>query len=408
MSTRLLTALLLTMALALSACSSTDTADDATDTADAADSADGAASGGDGEPLVIGYAAALTGEGAVGDVPALEGVEHAVEQVNAEGGVDGHLIELVVRDMESDPATGSRVAQQLVDEGADVILGPPFPAMGVGVIQTAAEVGVPVLSVTSTQPEYPVVGGTPAYLVAFGDNVQSAAVAEYALSEGIATALTVTSPDFSYTEENPAFFAEVFEAGGGEVVGSETFSIGQADFSAQVTSIAGMPEEPDAIFTAMFMPDLGIFVNQLRAAGVGSRILGVDGFDTQGLIDFAGESAEGIAFATHGFPQEGSPFAAFVAAVEEATGSAPEAPALTALGGDAVMVVAAAVEAAGSTDPAAIGDALAELQAVEVVTGEISYAGTNGVPAKTVTIAQVVDGSFAFVDAFVPETIPER
>lgn len=392
MSTRPLIALLLLTVLMLSACSGTD---DAEDTAD-------------GEPLVLGYAAALTGEGAVGDVPALQGVEHAVAQLNAEGGVDGHPIELVVRDMESDPAIGGRVAQQLVDEGADVILGPPFPAMAVGVIQTAAEVGVPVLSVTSTQPEYPVVGGVRAYLVAFGDNVQSAAVAQYALSEGVQTALTVVSPDFSYTEENPAFFTEAFEAGGGQVVGSETFSIGQEDFSAQVTSIAGMPEEPDAIFTAMFMPDLGIFVNQLRAAGVGARILGVDGFDTQGLIDFAGESADGIAFATHGFPQEGSPFAEFVAAVEEATGAAPEAPALTALGGDAVMIVAAAVEAAGSTDPEAIGDALAALQGVQVVTGEISYAGTDGVPAKTVTIARVAGDSFEFVDAFVPETIPGR
>jgi branched-chain amino acid transport system substrate-binding protein len=391
------------LALAAAACGS----DDADSAGDDGASQGGGATEASGEPLVIGYAAALTGDGAAGDVPGLQGVEYAVDQLNDAGGIDGHPVELVTKDMQSDPALGGRVTQELLDEGAQVILGPPFPAMAVGVIQTAGKADVPVLSVTSTQPEYPVVGGSPAFLAAFGDNVQAAAAAQYALAQGFKTSFTMVSPDFSYTEENPEFFVETFTNGGGENIGSETFSIGQEDFSTQVTAIANLPEQPDVIFGALFMPDLGTFLKQLREAGVDTPVYGVDGFDTQAVIDFAGGDAENVVFATHGFPEEGSSFAEFVSAVEEAQGEAPEAPALTALGGDAIAIVKAAVEQAGSVEPAAIGEAMSQLDALQVVTGELSYAGGNGIPRKTVSMVAIESGEFVLKDQFVPEFIPE-
>jgi branched-chain amino acid transport system substrate-binding protein len=359
--------------------------------------------GADAEPLIIGYAAALSGEGALGDQNGLIGVEYAVDKLNEAGGIDGREVQLITKDMKSEPELGATVTQELIDQGATVILGPPFPGMAVGVIQTAAQSNVPVLSVTSTQPEFPVVGGTKAYLVAFGDNVQAAAVAEYALEQGFQTAFTVDSPDLSYTSENPAFFLETFERGGGELLGSVTYSLGQEDFSAQVTEIANVDPQPDVIFTAMFMPDLGPFVRQLRAAGVEAPVYGVDGFDDRGFLEFAGEDAEGTAFATHGFPTPGSEMETFLNDAEES----PDAPALAALGVDAIDVIAAAVRAAGSVDPEAIGNALAGLQDVEVTTGTITYAGTNGIPRKTVTIAAVEEGDFVFKEQFIPSFIPE-
>ncbi len=103
---------------------------------------------------------------------------------------------------------------------------------------------------------------------------------------------------------------------------------------------------------------------------------------------------------------EGSDFADFIAGVEDSQGSAPEAPGLAALGGDVLAVITAAVEAAGSTDPAAIGEALAGLEDIDVVTGQMTYAGNEGIPSKTVSIVTVEGGAFDLVDQFVPETIP--
>jgi branched-chain amino acid transport system substrate-binding protein len=359
-----------------------------------------------GGTLIIGAALGMTGDAAPGDVPASEAMEYAVDELNKAGGIDGTKVELIIKDMKSDPALGSTVTQELLDAGAQVIIGPAFPGMAAGVVQTAAKAGVPVLSACSTQPEYVVVGGSKAYLVAFGDNVQAAAAAEYALEQGFKTVYTLTSPDLSYTARLPEFFDAAFENGGGTNVGDDSFTIGQQDFAAQVTKIAALDPEPDVIYTGMFPPDIGVFVRQLRAADVEAPVYGADGCDQQALIDLAGEDANGIVFTTHGFANPGSRFETFINGLTEAQGKPPEAPALAATGGDAIAVIQAAVVAAGSTDPKAIAEALANLKDVEVVNGMLNYAGTNGVPEKTVALVAIENGAFVFKDEFVPSFIP--
>lgn len=360
--------------------------------------------GGQGE-ITIGFAAALTGDGAAGDVPALEGLEYAVDQFNASGGLDGHTIRVISKDMKSDPALGGTVTEELIADGAQVILGPAFPGMAAGVIQAAGAKGIPVLSIASTQPEYVVVGGAPAFLTAFGDNVQASAAAEFALGQGARTVFTVSSPDLSYTRNTPVFFVQAFENGGGKSIGDVTFSLGQTDFSAQVTKIANLDEQPDAIYTAMFPPDTSNFIRALRSAGVKTRIVGADGFDLAALLDAGAEALEGTWFTTHGWNTPGTAFADFLDGITAANGKAPEGPALAALGYAVVQVLDAAVTKAGSIDPEAIAEALGGLENVDTITGSITYQGTDGVPKKTVTIGAIEGGEFVYKDAFVPEFI---
>lgn len=363
---------------------------------------------GDQEPLIVGAALGLVGDAAPGDVPFSEAMTYAVDELNKAGGIQGRPVELIVKDMKSDPAVGATVATELLDAGAQIMVGPAFPGMGASVVQNAAAAGVPVLCGCSTQPEYVMIGGAKAYLVAFGDNVQAAAAAEYALAQGYKTVYTLTSPDLSYTARLPEFFVAAFENGGGTSVGDDTFAIGQPDFAAQATKIAALDPQPDVIYTGMFPPDVGTFLKQLRAAGVKAPLYGADGLDQQALVDFAGADAEGTVFSTHGYPVEGSAFKTFIDGLTTYQGKAPEAPALASLGGDTVDVIVAAVEAAGSTDPKAIGDALAELENVEVVNGTITYKGTDGVPMKTVALVAVENGKFVLKDQMIPSFIPAQ
>ncbi len=359
------------------------------------------------EPIVIGFAAGLAGDAANGDVPASEAMEYYAKILNESGGIAGRPVKLVVKNMQSDTAVGAQVTQELLDEGAVVIVGPAFPGMAAGAIGVAAEKGVPVISAVSTQPEYTVVGGAPAYLAAFGDNVQASAVAEYALKQGFKTTFTIVSPEITYTSNTPKWFAETFEKGGGKLLGSATYSIGQQDFSPQVTEIANLNPSPDVIYTPMFMPDIGVFVKQLRDAGVTAPVYGPDGFDSIELLKFAGEALEGTVFSTHGFARPDSKFAGFVEGLNKDLGRSTEAPGLATLGADTLLIIKAAIEAAGSTDPKAIATALSGLENVELITGQISYKGNAGVPLKTVTIVAVENGGFVFKDAFVPSYIPK-
>ncbi len=189
-----------------------------------------AAGGASGTPLVIAAAIGLTGDAASGDVPLSEAMKYSVDTLNKSGGIAGHPITLIIKDMKSDPALGATVAAELLGQGADIMVGPAFPGMAVGVIQAAAAKNVAVLGGVSTQPEYVKVGGAKAYLVAFGDNVQAAAMADYALKQGYKTVYTLVSPDLSYTAKLPVFFNQVFAKGGGKEIGSDTFSVGQTGF----------------------------------------------------------------------------------------------------------------------------------------------------------------------------------
>lgn len=358
------------------------------------------------DPLIIGAALGLSGDAAPPDVPGSEGVEYAVKVLNEAGGVAGHPVTLILKDMKSDQSLSVAVTQELLNAGAQVIIGPAFPGYMAGVVQTAAAKGVAVVSATSTQPEATVVGGSKAYLAAFGDNVQAAAAAEYALKQGYKTVYTLTSPDVSYYANTPEYFVTAFENGGGKRIGTDTFALGQADFAVMVTKISQLATKPDVIYTAMTPPEVGTFIKQLRGMGITIPIIGADGFDQQALLDFAGKEAEGIVFTTHGFPSAGSEFSTFISGLTAFKGKAPDAPGVASTGGDCVYIIKAAVEKAGSLDPKAIAGALATLDKAPVINGTVTYLGTNGVPLKPVYLVMVKDSKFVLQDSYIPSFIP--
>lgn len=362
--------------------------------------------GSDDKVLVIGVAGGLTGDAAVGDVPMLAGVKFAVDKINSAGGVGGFTLKVISQDMQSNSTMGGTVAQELVDQGADVLVGPAFPGMASGVLQVAAANGIPVIAGASTQPEYTLMSGAAVFLAAFGDNVQAAAVAQYVLGEGLTRAFVVSSPDMTYTGNGADFFADAFEHEGGTVVGEATYSIGQTDFSAQVTSIANNSEPIDVIYSPMFPPDLPSFARALRSAGVTTPLVGPDGYHTAEVLAAGQDAFDGTVFATHGFDVPGSDFAAFVEEGTKFDRAVADGPAIAALGYTTVQIIEAALRAAGSIDPAAITNALKKIESLSTVTGEITYAGTNGVPKKSVTIGGVVNGEFVYLDSFVPKYIP--
>jgi len=235
--------------------------------------------GGEGD-IVFGYAAAETGELAPYDSP--DGVECRVEQINEEGGILGRQVKLVTRDMKSDPATAATVAQELVDEDPAAILGPPTDDNLIPITQTAGD--IPVISVGSTQVQFPLAAPETGFLAPYGDNAAAAAAAEHALNEGYETAYLLKSPDIgSYSLVTPEYFAEAFEHGGGAVLGEDNYSAGLSDYSTQVNAIKNLGETPDVIFVAMVVPDIGVFVRQLQAAGLDIPVFGTDGFDDPAL-----------------------------------------------------------------------------------------------------------------------------
>ena len=144
----------------------------------------------------------------------------------------------------------------------------------------------------------------------------------------------------------PEYFATTFKNKGGEIVGEGTFSMGQQDFSAEVTKIKALKQQPDVIMTAAYEPDFPAFMRQLRGAGIKTPVLGSDGIDsptTTGL----GQLVDGVVFTTAGFASEGSPLAAFNVKYKAKFGQEPDT-VYIANGYDLGKVIEAAVKKADS------------------------------------------------------------
>ena len=101
-----------------------------------------------------------------------------VDLLNEAGGVGGLPVEYVVKELPGDPSGAQRVAQELLDEGVDAIIGPPFGSNGTPLIDTV-DGQVPIISNASTDLALadPSRG---AFLMSFSDPVQAAAAAEFA------------------------------------------------------------------------------------------------------------------------------------------------------------------------------------------------------------------------------------
>ncbi len=354
------------------------------------------------ETLRIGVATAQTGGLAPYDAPVIEGLHIAVDEINAAGGIGGAvMIELIEKDVRSDAAQTSIAAQELVDAGVSVLVlpcdaDPALAAMGI-----VADAMIPAISTCASSPTLPMIGGEYMFANFPGDNVQATVSATWAREQGHDSAYIIYSPDSQYTTM-PLYFKDVFEKSGGNILGEDTHSIGQQDFSAIATRIAALPEQPDVIMTSSYEPDFPSMLKALRAAGVTSQMIGSDGIDSPTTFSL-GAAGEGVVFTTAGYAEEGSPLASFNAKYEALTGK-PSETVFNAVGYDLIKVLEAAVLAAdGSTEPQALRDAIANLENVQGATSMITYKGTDGMPVRQVSLIRVNDGEREFLGSPSPD-----
>jgi branched-chain amino acid transport system substrate-binding protein len=351
----------------------------------------------------IGYDSSQTGGLAYSDVPASKGVQLAIAEINAKGGIDGkYKIELIIQDNRSEAAQSSVVAKDLLAQGVQFLIctsdADPCTAAG----QVAQAKGIPTMSTAATSPTLPSNVGDFMFMSVFGDNVQTAALAQYATEQGYKTAYMLCSPDSSYTSKSCDYFKYALEKLGGQVVGQGSFTLGAADFAAEVTKIKNLSPAPDMIMTPAYPPDAPTFIKQLRAAGVVIPVLSIDGVDSVDTISAGGPAVDGLVFTTHGFPVPGSSMEKFWTDYKAKYGADPDS-VFAATGYDLVKVIEAAVIKAGSTDPKKVRDAIDGLDKVLGATGSITYKGQNRVPLKDVYLVTVKVGKFEFVKKITPD-----
>jgi branched-chain amino acid transport system substrate-binding protein len=362
-------------------------------------------------PVKIGAIYNLSGSQASLGRPSLDGSILAVEEMNARGGLLGRPVELIAVDGKSDPALIADETRRLVHvPGLSAITGLSDTTMVLAAAPIAEKARMVFLTSGATSPRVPIEFPDYYFMACFGDNTQAAAGAEYAVSALAAkTVYLISDETTDYTVLLARYFAERYLQLGGHIVAEDTYAAGTTDFSAQIAALKGLSTPPDVLYIASGPDEIGSLVKQLREAGVDQPIVGGDGYDTPLLLEIAGAAATDVYFTTHTLfdRAQATPVQKrFIDAYDTRFGKPPES-SFAGLGYDAVNLLAAAIELAGSAKQKAVAGALEMTQDFQGVTGALSFAPGVHIPEKQVTIVRVTNGTLNLAAVFTPKAVPQ-
>ncbi|MFL2128505.1 ABC transporter substrate-binding protein [Ruoffia sp. FAM 26255] len=347
------------------------------------------------DTVKIGANYELSGDAASYGTQMLEGLELAVEKVNANGGIlDGQEIEIVSYDNQSNVTESASVAQRLVAEGVVGVVGPATTGNTEAQLPIFTEANIPMVSPSATDDDitFDSAGDVLEYFfrVCFNNSYQGSAGATFAAEDLSATnAIVFVDQSSDYSRGLADNFNSEFESRGGTIVNEDSFTAGDTDFSAILTT--ALTQDFDVIYIPAYYTEAGLIIKQAREMGIEQPIIGPDGFSSEVLLDLAGvENANDIYYTDH-FSNESEEESVqnFLSAFEEKYGK--EGGTWNALGYDAAMLIIDAIERSGSTDPQAITDAIAETTEFAGVTGTFAIDEDHN-PVKPAVMIELQEG----------------
>ena len=323
-----------------------------------------------GKPLVIGEYGSLTGSTATFGISARNGIDLAVEEVNAAGGVLGRPVKVIVEDDAGKPEEAAAAVTKLVNQDRVIaVVGEVASTRSLAGARVCQPAGVPMVTPASTNPQVTEVGDF-VFRTCFIDPFQGTVMAKFARDhlkvERVAILRDIKN---DYSVGLADFFKKTFTQLGGKLVGDESYSEGDTDFRAQLTNLKAT--NPQALFVPGYYTEVGLIARQAREKGLTVPLMGGDGWDSPKLAEIAGESVEGCFFSNHYTVESTEPrVKEFVKSYKAQYSEVPDA--MAALGYDAAKILFNALATAGSTDAKAIRDALAATEDFTGVTGTIT------------------------------------
>ena len=350
----------------------------------------------EGDPIRIGYFGPLTGGTAQAGQAALNGCQIAVDELNANGGVLGRQVEIVAYDDKSSPEEALKSATKLVQvDKVDAIFG-SLHSGNVLAAGSVIEDSQTVCVAGGTSPTWLEQGYTYLFRSISNSTVSAKQLAKYASDQGYAK-IALFSSNSEYGASGIDGFKAACEEYDIEFVANETMTDGDRDFTGQFAKINAA--EPDAVFIWCLGDDLGAVTKQLRQSGFDGPILGSESYTLPEILEIAGDTANGVAFAAQYIvyadpaDAEDELMKQFLEAYIAKYGETPASDnAFRAY--DGVKMIAFAMETAGTTDGPAVRDAYNSIDGYVGLAGTFSYAGKNGEGIESMRIFLIDDGKY--------------
>jgi branched-chain amino acid transport system substrate-binding protein len=331
------------------------------------------ACGATGGTLKVAVIAPMSGDAATFGQSTKEGVELAVKEWNAKGGVLGQKIELIVADGRCDPQEARNAANKVITQDkVKFILGEVCSSASIPVSEVANANKVVQISPTSTNPKVTVdekgVVKPFTFRACFIDPFQGTVMANFASKTlNAKTAAVLLDQGNDYVRGLAEYFIAQFEKNGGKVVVKETYTKDDTDFSAILSKVAAA--KPDFLFLPDYYQKVSLIAKQAKEKGITAAMGGGDGWDSDQLDT---KATEGGYFSNHYFSGDTRPivvdFLKAYGADYKADGKAKVPDALATLGYDAANLMFAAIKSANSSDT----------EKVRVAIEKINFDGVSG------------------------------
>ena len=334
------------------------------------------------DTVKIGVYEPASGDNGAGGKQETLGIKYANEVCpTVEIGGTEYTVELDIQDNGSSTDKGPSAASKLVSDGVSIVLGSYGSGVSIAASDIFKDAGIPAVGVTCTNPQV-TQGNTHYFRICFLDPFQGTVHANFAKDNfDSKKAYVLTKLGDDYSTGLGYYFTKAFEELGGEVV-AETFPDGNSDFASYITSAKNA--EADVFFAPVSIEAAALIIEQAASQELGIPLMGSDTWDSNVILNAAKGKDVEIYVTT--FYQEGGNeefdegMKNYINSNAEAkanNGGDDTIAAVSAMGYDAYFTALEAFKAAGSTDPAAVNEALWNVT-YEGVCGNIAFDSENG------------------------------
>jgi branched-chain amino acid transport system substrate-binding protein len=346
------------------------------------------------DTIKLGVAGPHSGDLASYGIPSVHAAEIVVKKINANGGVMGKQVELLVEDDVCKPEIATNTATKLVSEGVDVVLGhicSGATKAALGIYKDANKIA---MSPSATNPALTQSGDYPNfYRTIASDDAQAQLEVDFALNNLKAKKIAVLHDKGDYGKGLAEFAKSFLEKNpSAEVVLFEGVTPGAVDYSAVVQKIK--QSGADAVIFGGYHPEASKIVTQMRKKKMKTAFVSDDGVKDDTFIKVAGQYAEGV-YATG--PKDLSSNPMYKEAVEEHRKAYGEDPgAFYPQAYAATLALLNAIEKAGSTDYDALRKAL-QTNDVDTPLGKIRFDAKGDATGVGFSVYQVKNGKYVEV-----------
>ncbi|MCI8275618.1 MAG: ABC transporter substrate-binding protein [Lachnospiraceae bacterium] len=362
------------------------------------------AGGVDGDTIKIGVVCPISGNSAIAGKYITHGVEVVEEELGGKIKIKDkeYKIEFIYMDNEASEEKTTNVFQKLIEEEKVIaIVGPDMSKCALAGGPIAQKAGCPIVATFATNTAVTEVGDY-IFRACFIDPFQGKMAAQYIWESGYKTTAVMFNNADAYATGLTDAFVEAYEGFGGTVVAKEEYSGSDVkDYNVQLTKLAS--SNPECVFFPNLLGELGLQIQQARAAGLNCPIVCGDSADTPEVGEVAGAAVENVAYVS-AFSAEATTDAA-KSFVEKYTamfdGETPNSNAELAY--EATQMVLYALQNADELTREGVRDALKNIEGLELPSGKMSMAEDRNPIKGGVVMQYDADGVSHYVSSINPD-----